>query len=103
MRAYALDHLAQDIAALIDASGATEVTLIAHDWGAIIAWAFAIGKVRPLTRLVILNVPRLMIWGEEDIALNIRGTEGTENGSRSSSCTACPAYRTGCSRKRRNE
>jgi len=34
-----------------------EVTLIAHDWGAIVAWQFAIQKLRPLTRLVIMNVP----------------------------------------------
>jgi len=57
IRDYALDHLTADVAALIDASGATEVTLIAHDWGAIIAWAFAIQKIRPLKRLVIMNVP----------------------------------------------
>lgn len=55
--AYRLRALAQDVAALIDKSGAREVTLIAHDWGAIIAWYFAIMKVRPLARLVIMNVP----------------------------------------------
>ena len=55
--AYRLRTLAEDVAQLIDASGAKEVTLIAHDWGAIIAWYFAILKIRPLTRLVILNVP----------------------------------------------
>ncbi|MEM8976964.1 MAG: alpha/beta hydrolase [Pseudomonadota bacterium] len=55
--AYRLRTLAQDVAALIDASGAKKVTLIAHDWGAIIAWYFAILKIRPLEQLVILNVP----------------------------------------------
>ena len=54
---YRLNTLVQDVAALIDASGAEEVTLIAHDWGAIIAWHFAILKIRPLARLVIMNVP----------------------------------------------
>lgn len=61
VRAYALDHLTQDVAALIDAANAespvSEVMLIAHDWGAIVAWAFAILKLRPITRLVIMNVP----------------------------------------------
>ncbi|WP_417622116.1 alpha/beta fold hydrolase [Parasphingorhabdus sp.] len=57
VNSYRLKTLVQDVAALIDASGAEEVTLIAHDWGAIIAWHFAILKVRPLTRLVIMNVP----------------------------------------------
>lgn len=55
--AYRLRELAKDVAGLIDASGAKEVTLIAHDWGAIIAWYFAILEIRPLAKLVILNVP----------------------------------------------
>ena len=54
---YRLNTLVEDVAALIDASSAEEVTLIAHDWGAIIAWHFAILKIRPLARLVIMNVP----------------------------------------------
>lgn len=56
-RDYRLNDLTADVAALIDATGAEEVTLLAHDWGAIVAWQFAIQKVRPLTRLVIMNVP----------------------------------------------
>ena len=65
VRDYALDRLTQDVADLIDASGAKEVTLFAHDWGAIIAWAFAITKLRPLTRLVIMNVPHPMVARRE--------------------------------------
>ena len=60
MRDYALDRLTQDVAALIDASGARTVTLIAHDWGAIVAWIFAILEIRHLERLVIMNVPHPM-------------------------------------------
>ncbi|WP_374147991.1 alpha/beta fold hydrolase [Sphingomonas sp. 28-63-12] len=55
--AYHIDRLLEDVAALIDASGAREVLLIAHDWGAIIAWQFAIRNIRPLVGLVIMNVP----------------------------------------------
>ena len=55
--AYHIDRLIGDLVALIDASGAKEVLLIAHDWGAIIAWQFAIRRARPLVGLVILNVP----------------------------------------------
>jgi epoxide hydrolase 4 len=65
VRAYALDHLVADVAALIEASGAREVMLIAHDWGAIIAWHFAILKKRPLVRLVIMNVPHPMVGMRE--------------------------------------
>jgi epoxide hydrolase 4 len=62
---YTLDHLTADVAALIDAAQAehpaSQVMLVAHDWGAIVAWMFAIKKIRPLTRLVIMNVPHPMV------------------------------------------
>lgn len=54
---YSITHLAQDVAGLIDAKGAKETLLIAHDWGAVIAWWFAIKSIRPLSELVIMNVP----------------------------------------------
>ncbi|HEY0647643.1 alpha/beta hydrolase [Phenylobacterium sp.] len=57
VKAYLVDRLMEDVAALIDASGAKKVTLIGHDWGAGLAWTFAANKVRPLERLVIMNVP----------------------------------------------
>lgn len=55
--AYHIDHLLADVAGLIDASGARSVTLIAHDWGAVVAWLFALRKIRPLERLVVMNLP----------------------------------------------
>ena len=61
VEAYRIDTLLQDVAALIDLAKAenpaTEVMLVAHDWGAIVAWHFAIRKVRPINHLVIMNVP----------------------------------------------
>ena len=54
---YAIDRLLADIGALIDTSGRDDVTLVGHDWGAVQAWMFAIRQVRPLQRLVIMNVP----------------------------------------------
>ncbi|TAJ74352.1 MAG: alpha/beta hydrolase [Phenylobacterium sp.] len=54
---YLIDRLMEDVAALIDASGAKTVTLIGHDWGAGLAWTFAANAPRPLERLVIMNVP----------------------------------------------
>ena len=54
---YRLARLREDVAALIDASGASKVTLIGHDWGAGLAWSFASHQTRPLERLVIMNVP----------------------------------------------
>ncbi|MFN9358149.1 MAG: alpha/beta fold hydrolase [Alphaproteobacteria bacterium] len=54
---YHIDRLVEDVAGLIDAAGAKETLLVAHDWGAIIAWHCAIRKVRPLSGLVIMNAP----------------------------------------------
>lgn len=62
--AYSIDRLMEDVAALIDASGAKKVTLIGHDWGAGLAWSFAINQVRPLERLVIMNVPHPAVMAE---------------------------------------
>jgi epoxide hydrolase 4 len=55
--AYGLDHLLDDVAGLFDALGARRRLLIAHDWGGVIAWAFAIARKRPLDGLVIMNAP----------------------------------------------
>ena len=54
---YAIDKLEQDVADLIDASDATSVLLGGHDWGGLIAWHFAMYGLRPIERLVIMNVP----------------------------------------------
>ncbi|MFU8816257.1 MAG: alpha/beta fold hydrolase [Pseudomonadales bacterium] len=57
MEAYSIENLMADVAGLIDASGCRETVLIAHDWGAVIAWFFAMRRIRPLSRLIICNVP----------------------------------------------
>lgn len=54
---YDLEKLTADVAGLIDASGAKHTVLIGHDWGAVIAWAFAAQQIRPLDSLIIMNVP----------------------------------------------
>jgi len=58
---YAIEHLMDDVAALIDAArlefSPQEVVLIGHDWGAAVAWSFATRRLRPLDALIILNVP----------------------------------------------
>ncbi|MBI1817513.1 MAG: alpha/beta hydrolase [Deltaproteobacteria bacterium] len=54
---YAVERLLDDVAGLIDAAQARSTIILAHDWGAIIAWYFALRQLRPLDRLVIMNVP----------------------------------------------
>lgn len=57
MQDYAIETLLDDVAGLIDASGRKRVLLIGHDWGAMIAWYFAMRHPRQLERLIIMNVP----------------------------------------------
>lgn len=71
MRDYAVEALVADVAGLIDAAGASSTLLIGHDWGAAIAWWAAMHRVRPLDRLVIMNVPHpalmergLLTWAQ---------------------------------------
>ena len=54
---YQLDTLVEDVAAIIETSGCKETVLIAHDWGAVVAWHFAINDRLPLSHLIICNVP----------------------------------------------
>lgn len=61
---YRMERLLEDVAALIDAAGAREVMLVAHDWGAAVALTLAARKVRPLTRLVIMNVPHPAVFAQ---------------------------------------
>jgi pimeloyl-ACP methyl ester carboxylesterase len=42
---------------LIEAAGNPRVTLVAHDWGGIIAWYFAMRRPEALERLVVMNLP----------------------------------------------
>ena len=57
VESYHIDKLVEDVGLLYDASGATSLTILAHDWGAVIAWVFAIKETRPLENLIIMNVP----------------------------------------------
>ncbi|HYE45941.1 MAG TPA: alpha/beta hydrolase [Caulobacter sp.] len=62
--AYRLPHLTADVGALFDVLGARRRLLVAHDWGALIAWAFAIEQVRPLDGLAVMNVPHPVVFQE---------------------------------------
>jgi pimeloyl-ACP methyl ester carboxylesterase len=61
---YAIEALLADVAGLIDAAGADEVVLVGHDWGAMIAWYFAMRQPRRIDRLVIMNVPHPACFAE---------------------------------------
>jgi pimeloyl-ACP methyl ester carboxylesterase len=63
--AYKTRTLVEDVAALIKASGAKETLLLAHDWGAALAWSVAILQPQLIHRLVILNLPHPALFARE--------------------------------------
>lgn len=62
--AYHIDHLVDDVVAMFDALGARRRLLVAHDWGALIAWVVAMRRRVALDGLVIMNVPHPTVFHE---------------------------------------
>jgi pimeloyl-ACP methyl ester carboxylesterase len=56
-RDYRLPELVGDLGALIDASGAQQVHLVGHDWGAAVAWAAAAEMPERLKTVSPVSVP----------------------------------------------
>jgi len=53
---YAIDHLVEDVAAIIKSFGRSQAHVAGHDWGALIAWFFA-GRHPEMTKtLTVLSV-----------------------------------------------
>jgi len=54
---YTLDRLATDVVELVSAIGESDVALVGHDWGGVVAWAVAAWHPDVVERLSILNAP----------------------------------------------
>ncbi len=60
--AYHIDHLVDDVVGMFDALGGRRRLLVAHDWGAVIAWVVAMRRAVPLDGLIIMNVPHPTVF-----------------------------------------
>jgi pimeloyl-ACP methyl ester carboxylesterase len=56
---YRIPVLIEDVRGLIGALGRTEATIVAHDWGGIVALHYAEAHPQTVTRLVVMNAPHL--------------------------------------------
>ena len=63
--AYQTYTLVEDVAALIKAAQPRETLLLAHDWGAALAWSLALDQPQLIDRLVILNLPHPACFARE--------------------------------------
>ncbi len=63
--AYRSSALVEDVRALVARLGHARFTLVGHDWGGVVAWAFALAHPDLLDRLVIVNAPHPAIFARE--------------------------------------
>lgn len=54
---YHIDRLVADVDGMADALGADRFHLVGHDWGALVAWAFADRHPQRLRTLTVVSVP----------------------------------------------
>jgi len=63
--AYRVPVIVEDVRALAAKLGATKFVLVGHDWGGVIAWAFAAQHPELLEKLVIINAPHPAVFARE--------------------------------------
>jgi pimeloyl-ACP methyl ester carboxylesterase len=54
---YTIQHLTGDVLGLLDALGLPTARFVAHDWGAIVLWQFALMHPERVDSMAVLNIP----------------------------------------------
>ena len=62
---YRMKHLVEDVRALAEHLGHQKFVLAGHDWGGVVAWAFALAHPECLEKLVIVNAPHPAVFLRE--------------------------------------
>jgi pimeloyl-ACP methyl ester carboxylesterase len=65
VEAYRMRHLLADARQLVDDLGIAKLTLVGHDWGGIVSWAFALKYPELLERLVVIDGPPPFTWNRD--------------------------------------
>ncbi|HUK53363.1 MAG TPA: alpha/beta hydrolase [Candidatus Binatia bacterium] len=63
--AYRVPIIVEDVRALAESLKAKKFVLVGHDWGGVIAWAFAAQHPEMLDKLVIINAPHPTVFARE--------------------------------------
>src|SRR5881394_2322334 len=61
---YRIEHLVDDVIGLIKYFGKSQTAIVAHDWGAGVAWAVAQRHPEKVTKLAALLVPLPAAWSK---------------------------------------
>ncbi len=69
LSAYQMPALVEDVRALaaeeLKTAGGSRFTLVAHDWGGVVAWVFAAVHPEMVDKLVIVNAPHPTVFARE--------------------------------------
>jgi pimeloyl-ACP methyl ester carboxylesterase len=65
VEAYRMRHLLADVRELVEQLSLAPLTLVGHDWGGIVSWAFALKYPELLERLVIIDGPPPFTWNRD--------------------------------------
>src|SRR5262249_49109702 len=65
VESYGVRVIVEDVRALAEKLGAKKFVLVGHDWGGVIAWAFAAAHPEMLEKLIIVNAPHPTVFGRE--------------------------------------
>ena len=57
VHSYRIEHLVDDVAALIRHAGESRAVVVGHDWGGAIAWATAMLRPEVVEKLIVMNAP----------------------------------------------
>jgi pimeloyl-ACP methyl ester carboxylesterase len=70
---YRIDRLVDDLVDLLDALEIDKVRLVAHDWGAVQAWCFAIQHPERVDRYIALSVGHPASYARGGLAQKLKG------------------------------
>jgi len=62
---YQMRYLVEDMRALAEYLGYDKLNLVGHDWGGVVAWAFAVAHPDYLEKLIIINAPHPGVFERE--------------------------------------
>ena len=62
---YQIKYLVEDLRELAETLGHKKFIMVAHDWGGVIAWVFAMAHPEILEKLVIINAPHPAVFQRE--------------------------------------
>jgi len=62
---YEVKHLVEDVLALVYHLGYEKFFLVGHDWGGVVAWAFAISHPDLVEQLIVINAPHPRVFTRE--------------------------------------